>query len=137
MVRVDASVGTFPVPQGAQVMDNTMPCGKQVILELSSVTPSQASTFYTSALPRAGYTVTDDTLGSDPKTGAPQGMAEFAFAGHGYTGMIIAVANLGAYGSADPSIAPLPSNITKNYLEIVLAPRGTASTPDCPNLAVP
>jgi hypothetical protein len=137
MVRVDASVGTFPVPQGAQIVGNTMPCAKQVVLQLSSVTPSQASIFYASALPRAGYKVTFNTLGSDPTTGAPQGLAEFTFAGHGYTGMIIAVANLGAYGSTDPSMAPLPSNITKNYLEIALTPAGTANTSKCPTLTAP
>jgi hypothetical protein len=137
MVRVDAPIGTFPVPQGAQVVGNIQPCGKQILLELSSVTPSQASTFYASALPRAGYTVTLNTLDSDPDTGAPQGIAEFTFAGHGYTGLIIAAADLGAEASAAPSMAALPSNMVKNTLEIWLAPRGTASTPECPNLAAP
>ena len=137
MVRVDASVGTFPVPQGAQVVANMMPCPKQVLLQLSSVTPSQASTFYASALPRAGYKTTFNTLGSDPTTGAPQVLAEFTFAGHGYTGVIIAAADLGAEASADPSMAALPSNMAKNALEIGLTPAGTANTSKCPTLTAP
>src|SRR5262245_46514220 len=67
-VRVDAPIGSFPIPHGAQVVAN-MPCGKQVLIELGSVTPAQVSTFYTSALPRAGYKITDNTLTSEPNTG--------------------------------------------------------------------
>jgi hypothetical protein len=137
MIRVDAPIGTFPVPHGAQVVANMMPCAKQVLLELSSVTPPQASIFYASALPRAGYKTTFNTLASDPNTGAPQGMAEFMFSGHGYTGVIIAMANLGAEASADPSMAALPSNIAKNDLEIALTPAGTANTSKCPTLTGP
>jgi len=131
-VRVDAPIGSFPIPHGAQVVAN-MPCGKQVLIELDSVTPAQTSAFYMSALPAAGYTITDNTLTSDPDTGASQGLAELQFTGHGYTGLIIGMANLGADASAQPSMAGLPSNMTKNVLEISLTPRGTASTPGCPS----
>lgn len=131
-VPEEAPIGPFPVPHGAQLVDN-MGCGKQILIELSSVTPAQASTPYTSALPRAGYTITDNALTSDPSTGAPQGMAEITFTGRGYTGLIIAIADLGAEASADPSMAGLPSNITKNDLEISLTPAGTASTSACPS----
>lgn len=110
-----------------------MSCGKQqILLELSSVTPAQAATFYTSALPRAGYNITENNLTSDPNTGAPQGMAEIAFTGHSYTGLIIAIANLGTGASADPSTAGLPSNIVKNVVEISLNPPGTANSSQCP-----
>lgn len=129
-VRVDAPIGSFPIPHGAQVVAN-MPCGKQVLIELGSVTPAQASAFYTAALPQAGYQITDNTLNSDPNTGAPQGMAEFTFTGHGYTGLIIAMANLGAEASADPSVASLPGSIAKNAVEISLTPTGTPDTPTC------
>jgi len=131
-VSVHAPVGSFPIPHGAQVMAN-MACGKEILLELSPVTPAQASTFYASALPRAGYNITYNTLTSDPNTGAAQGMAEIMFTGHSYTGVIIAIANLGAQASADPSMAGLPSSITKNYLEISLTPIGTPSTSVCPS----
>jgi len=131
-VRVDAPIDSFPIPRGAQVVAN-MPCGKQVLLELGSVTPAQASDFYTAALPQAGYQITDSTLNSDPNTGAPQGMAELTFTGHGYTGLIIAMANLDAEASADPSVAALPGSIAKNAVEISLTPTGTAGTPTCPS----
>jgi hypothetical protein len=127
-ISVDAPIGSFPVPHGAQVVSN-IACGKQVLVELSSVTPAQASAFYTSALPRAGYKITENTLTSDPNTGAPQAMAEFTFTGHGYTGLIIALANLGADASAVPSAAGLPSNIAKNAVEISLTPPGASGCP--------
>jgi hypothetical protein len=127
-VNVGAPIGSFPIPHGAQVVAN-MPCGKQVLLELGSVTPAQASAFYASALPRAGYKIQLDTLSSDPNTGTPQGIAEITFTGHGYAGQIIAVANLGAQASADHSLAGLPSNIAKNYVEISLTPPGKTGCP--------
>jgi hypothetical protein len=108
-----------------------MSCGKQILIELGSVTPVQASTFYTAALPQAGYQITVNTLTSDPNTGAAQGIAEFTFTGHGFTGLIIAMANLSAEASADPSVAGLPSNIAKNAVEISLTPAGTSGTPTC------
>jgi hypothetical protein len=129
-IRVDAPMGSFPIPPGAQVVAN-MTCGKQVLIELGSVTPTQASTFYTSALPRGGYDITNNTLTSDPNTGKPQGMAEISFTGHAYTGLIIAMANLGAEASADPSAAALPSSIAKNAVEITLSPPGAANTSAC------
>ena len=129
-VHVDAPIGSFPIPSGAQVVAN-MPCGKEVIIELSSVTPTQAADFYNAALPKAGYQITVSTLNSDPNTGAPKGMAELTFTGHGFTGLIIAMANLGAEASADPSVSGLPSNIAKNAVEISLTPTGSASTPSC------
>jgi hypothetical protein len=129
-VSVDAPIGSFPIPHGAQVVAN-MPCGKQIIIELSSITPAQASTFYASALPRAGYNITNNTLTSDPDTGAPQGMAEITFTGHSYLGLIIAMANLGAEASAGPSMAALPSSIAKNAVEISLTPPGAANTSTC------
>jgi hypothetical protein len=131
-VSVDAPIRTFPIPHGAQVVAN-MPCGSQVLVELGSVTPAQASTFYGSALPQAGYKITDNTLATDPDTNTPHGIAEITFTGHGYTGLIIAVANLAADASADPSMPDLPSNITKNAAEISLTRNGAAKTSGCPS----
>jgi hypothetical protein len=129
-ISVAGPIGSFPIPHGAQVVAN-MPCAEQSIIELSSVTPVQAQTFYASALPRAGYTIRSNILASDPKTGAPQGIAEIMFSGHRYTGLILATANLGAEASADPSIGPLPSNVSKNFVEISLIPPGKSNTPSC------
>jgi hypothetical protein len=131
-VSVDAPIGTFPIPHGAQVAAN-MPCGDQVLLELGSVTPTQASAFYSSVLPRAGYKITENILTTEPSTGTPQSMAEITFTGHAYTGLIIAVANLGAAASADPSMPHLPENIAKNAVEISLNPPGTANAFSCPS----
>ncbi|WP_157436092.1 hypothetical protein [Actinospica robiniae] len=129
-VHVDGPIGSFPIPSGAQVVAN-MPCGKEVLIELGSVTPTQASTFYTAALPQAGYQITVNTLSSDPTTGAAKGMAEFTFTGHGYTGLIIAMANLGADASADPSVGSLPGNMAENAVEISLTPAGTTPKSSC------
>jgi len=131
-VSVDAPVGTFPIPHGAQVAAN-LPCGKQVLLELGSVTPAQASAFYSSALPRAGYKITNSTLTTEPNTTIPQGMAEITFTGHAYTGLIIAMADLSAAASGDPSMPVLPSNIAKNAVEISLSPPGMANASACPS----
>lgn len=129
--NVGGLIGSFPVPPGAQLVGN-LRCGKQVLLEFGSVVPSRAASFYSSALPRAGYTITT-TMAS----GIAQGMAEFQFTGHGYTGQITAVANLKAEASAAPSTADLPTNLTSNFLEITLSQRGWAGTADCPNLSAP
>jgi hypothetical protein len=118
-----SGVGSFPIPPGAQVVTN-MPCDKETILEVSSVTPSEASSFYASALPKAGYTVAGNTLNTDPNNGTPQGIAEVTFAGHGYTGLIIALANLSGGGT---SMASLPPSITKNFMEVSLSPNGTSA----------
>jgi hypothetical protein len=125
-VSVDAPIGSFPIPHGAQVAAN-MPSGNQVLIELGSVTPAQAYAFYSSALPRAGYKITENLLTTEPKTGTPQGMAEITFTGHAYTGLIIAIANLNAAASAKSSMPPLPKNIAKNVVEIGLCPPGTAN----------
>jgi len=129
-VHVDAPIGSFPIPHGAQVVAN-MPCGKEILIELGSVTPTQASDFYTTALHQAGYKITDNTLTSDPNTGAAKGMAELTFTGHGFTGLIVAMADLGAEASADPSAGSLPGNVAKNAVEISLTPTGASGTPAC------
>ncbi|MGH3169883.1 MAG: hypothetical protein ACRDN0_28885 [Trebonia sp.] len=119
---------TFPIPRGAQVAAN-MPCGKQILLEIGAVTPTEASAFYASALPRAGYTIANNTLTSDPTTGSPHGMAEITFNGHHYTGLIIAMADPGADASPGSSPIDLPSNLAKDAVEITLTPPGAAECP--------
>jgi hypothetical protein len=129
-VSVNAPIGSFPIPRVAHVVAN-MACSQQVLIELSSVTPAQVQTFYASALPRAGYTIKNNTMSSDPNTGAADGLGEITFSGHRYTGLIIAMANLGAEASADPSVGSLPSNVKKNVVEIELSPPGKANAPMC------
>jgi hypothetical protein len=125
-LSVDAPIGSFPVPHGAQVLFNSN-CGKQVIIELSSITPAKASSFYHAALPQAGYKITSDTLLTDTGNGLPGAAAEIKFTGHGYKGTIAGLSNLGALASTGPSPASLPSNIAKNFISITLAPPGATN----------
>jgi hypothetical protein len=124
-ISVDATVGTFPIPHGAQVLFNSA-CDKQVIIELSAVTPAQASSFYTSELPREGYKITGNTLLTGTGTTLPGSAAEIEFTGHGYKGTIAALSNLGGLASMGASPTDLPSSIAKNFLTILLTPPGTA-----------
>jgi hypothetical protein len=131
-VSVDAPIGSFPVPSGAQVLLNST-CDKQIIIELGSVTPAQASSFYTAALPKAGYKVTSNSLLAETGT-LPGSAATIEFTGRGYKGTIAALANLGALSTIGPSPVPVPSSIAKNFLTIELTPPGTA---DCDPSAAP
>jgi len=121
-------LGSFPIPSGAQVAAN-FACGKGAIIEASPVTPAAAAAFYTSALPRAGYTITTNTLGSIPGTGA---IETVIFTGHGYSGVIIAMANLSSAGSGTPSAPAISGSLSHNVLEITVAPGSNpASMPKC------
>lgn len=121
-----AGLGSFPIPAGAHV-ETSIACGKGDIVQAGPVTPSAASAFYASALPRAGYTVSTDTLGSDPNTGAPKGIATMMFSGHRYSGVIIAMANLSSAGSGTASMPAMSGSLTHDVLEITLVP---GSNPD-------
>jgi hypothetical protein len=127
-VRVNAPIGSFPIPQGAQVAYN-ISCAKQIGLAVSPVTQSQSSTFYATALPRAGYKIESDITSN---AGAAQGLTEIEFSGHGYTGTIITIANLGAAASAGSSSITLPSDMTKNVAEIIMSADGTPASYLCP-----
>jgi hypothetical protein len=121
-------LGPFPIPSGAQVAAN-IACGKGDIIEAGPVTPAAASAFYASALPRAGYTITTNTLGSIPGTGA---IETVIFTGHGYSGVIIAMANLSSAGSGTPSAPAISGSLSHNVLEITVAPGSNpASMPKC------
>lgn len=126
-VSVDAPIGTFPIPDGAQVVFNGE-CGKDVVIELSSITPAQASSFYMSQLSRAGYKITGNTLltntGADAGDGLPGAAAEIEFTGHGYKGTIAALSDLGALATGGASPSDLPSNISKNFITVELTPPG-------------
>ncbi len=52
-VSVGGSLGSFPIPAHAKVVENITESGQTVII-LGSVSPSEVSSFYASALPRAG-----------------------------------------------------------------------------------
>jgi hypothetical protein len=121
-----AGLGSFPIPSGAHVA-TSLACGKGDIIEAGPVTPAAASAFYTSALPKAGYKITENSLGSDPGTGAPNGIETVIFSGHRYSGVIIAMANLNSAASGAPSMPAMSGSLTHNVLEITLV---QGSNPD-------
>jgi hypothetical protein len=84
-VNLGAPVGAFPVPPGAQVIASVTSAGAKEA-ELGSVSAAEAVSFYTSALPRAGYTIMTNSL-SPVGSGAEGALA---FRGHGYQGTIVA-----------------------------------------------
>jgi hypothetical protein len=108
-VSLGGSIGAFPLPPGATVLDN-LAYTKSKELVLTGVTPAAAVSFYTTALPRAGYTITMNGL-SSTGTGV---FAGIEFTGHGYMGTIGA-----GSGLATPGVS-LPSG---NAVFIVLTPQ--------------
>jgi hypothetical protein len=126
-----AGVGSFPIPSGAQVLTD-LACGKGSALEVGPVTPVAAQAFYAAALPKAGYTITMNTLSSDPTTGKPDGIAEMMFAGHGYSGLIIAATDLSSSGASASAAPALSGSLAHNVMEISLAPGSNpAAMPSC------
>ncbi len=111
-VSVGGSIGSFPIPPKAQVVENATE-NKQTVIILSSVSPSEVSSFYTVALPRAGYKIASNSLATlNSNTGAA-----IEFTGHGYKGTIGAVSNLPTTGVSLGGVS------TKNFVGITLAPR--------------
>jgi hypothetical protein len=83
-VSVGGSLGTFPIPPGATVVENVDNSDGQDAIELSGVQPSDLSSFYSTALPQAGYSISsNDVASSGVLTGAG-----IEFTGHGYKGNI-------------------------------------------------
>lgn len=89
-IALGGSIGSFPIPPGAQVLDNVTTGGKHDIV-LGSITAAQVATFYTQALSAAGYTITSNASG----TSGGAGVAGIDFTGHGYRGQIGALTSLG------------------------------------------
>jgi hypothetical protein len=76
--------------------------------------------------------ITENTLGSVPGSGGPDGIETVIFTGHGYSGVIIAMANLSSAGSGAPSAPAMSGSLTRNLLEITLVPGSNpASLPRC------
>jgi ABC-type phosphate transport system substrate-binding protein len=84
MIKVTGSVGSFPVPTGAKVTENIAIDQKDVVVAFNSVTPANVSSFYATALPRAGYTIS----GNSVVTQGGSIVAFVFFSGHGYKGDI-------------------------------------------------
>jgi hypothetical protein len=107
MIKVTGSVGSFPVPAGAKVTENIAIDQKDIVVAFSSVTPANVSSFYATALPRAGYTIS----GNSVVTQGGGTVAFIFFSGHGYKG------DIGALSKAPASEASLGLG-TKNVTTI-------------------
>jgi hypothetical protein len=87
MLKVTGKVGSFPVPAGARVAENVA-TGQETIVIFDLVTPAKVASFYAQALPRAGYTITTNSVvGQSGNT-----VAFIQFTGHGFKGTIDALA---------------------------------------------
>ena len=107
IIEVTGSVGSFPVPAAAKVTENIAIDQKDVVVSFNSVTPANVSSFYATALPRAGYTIS----GNSVVTQGGGTVAFIFFSGHGYKG------NIGALSKAPASEASLGLG-TKNVTTI-------------------
>lgn len=110
MIAITGPLGSFPVPARAKVAEN-IAIGRQIDIIFGSVTPAEVSSFYASALPRAGYTISGNSLISENGT-----EAVVQFTGHGFKG------NIAALSKVPASQASFPGLGTKNVTTILLAP---------------
>ena len=108
-VAISGSVGSFPVPAGAKVAENVAD-GKHIIIFFSSVTPANVSSFYSTALPRAGYTISGNSILNEG--GVTEAIIDFS--GHGFKGDIGAVSHFSGSGPNLPGLG------TKNVTTIAL-----------------
>lgn len=111
-VAVGGSIGTFPIPAGADIAENvSISHGIDVIFSL--ITPAKVSSFYATALPRSGYVISGNELVS--VSGGTEVLIQFS--GHGYKGDIAALSNF--TGAGGVNIAGLGH---KNVTTISLQP---------------
>ena len=94
-VAVKGTLGSFPVPAGAKVVEN-MPGHQSFLLVFGLVTPADVSRFYATALPQAGFTVTTNAM---VKRGGDTG-AYILFTGHGLKGNISSLVQFPGYSVA-------------------------------------
>jgi hypothetical protein len=85
-LQVKGKLGSFPVPAAAKIGEN-MSGGSSLVLVFGLVAPADVSRFYATALPKAGFTVTSNSLVSQNG----QNGALIQFNGHGYRGNIEAI----------------------------------------------
>ena len=111
MISISGSTGSFPVPAGAKVAEN-IGASQQIIVIFSAVTPANVSSFYATALPRAGYAISGNSVISEG--GGTEAIIQFS--GHGYKGNIAALSH---FSGAGVSVAGLG---TKNVSTVELSP---------------
>lgn len=88
-IVVSGSAVSFPVPAGAKVVENVAIGQQGIVVIFEFVAPAQVSSFYATALPRAGYKITNSEVLS-PSGGTD---AFIQFTGHGYKGIVDALSN--------------------------------------------
>jgi len=112
MLKVSGEVGSFPVPAGAKVVQN-IGTSQETIVIFGVVTPAKVSSFYAQALPRAGYTVTANSV----ITQSGNTVAYIQFTGHGVKG------NIDGLSKDTVSTVSLPGLGRKNVTTISLMPK--------------
>jgi ABC-type phosphate transport system substrate-binding protein len=85
-IKVSGEFGSFPIPARAKVVENVA-SDPGAIVFFDQVTPAKVSSFYAQALPRAGYTITVNSVIS--QSGGT--VAFIQFTGHGVKGTIDAL----------------------------------------------
>jgi hypothetical protein len=111
MLSVSGKVSSFPVPAGAKVAENVS-ISNSISIAFGKVPLAKVQSFYTQALPKAGYTITGNSAASESG-----GVMVIQFTGHGYKGQISTLAN-----DPDPKDT-LPGLSTKNVTSILLQPK--------------
>jgi outer membrane receptor protein involved in Fe transport len=109
MLAVEGDVHSFPVPADAKVAQN-IGVGGQIIIIFGTVTPAKVSSFYRQALPKAGYTVSTDSVISQ----GGNTVVLIQFTGHGIKG------NIDGLATYNQSTADLPGLGHKNVTTISL-----------------
>ena len=111
-IKVSGESGSFPIPARAKVVENVA-SDLGAIVFFDKVTPAKVSSFYAQALPRAGYTITVNSVIS--QSGGT--VAFIQFTGHGVKGTIDA---LSKFTDSSVSIAGLGH---KNVTTISIRPK--------------
>ena len=112
MIHVSGNVGSFPVPAGAKVVQN-IGSSQETVVIFSKITPAKVSSFYAQALPRAGYTVTANSV----ITQSGNTVTYIQFTGHGIKG------NIDGLSKFTDSTVSVPGLGHKNVTTISLMPK--------------
>ena len=112
MIQVSGEVGSFPVPAGAKVVQN-IGSSQETVVIFRMITPAKVSSFYAQALPRAGYTVTANSV----ITQSGNTVAYIQFTGHGVKG------NIDGLSTFTDSTVSVPGMGHKNVTTISLMPK--------------
>jgi hypothetical protein len=112
MIQVSGKAGSFPVPAGAKVVQN-IGSSQETVVIFSKITPAKVSSFYAQALPRAGYTVTANSV----ITQSGNTVTYIQFTGHGLKG------NIDGLSKFTDSTVSVPGLGHKNVTTISLMPK--------------